>query len=178
MDQRQLSLAKERLPLFLEAASQYPWPAELAQAMKADLGDPDWMVWVLAGIGSRESHFGLLLDEDGRGDGGHGHGEMQIDDRSHASFCASDKWRDLSESLEYIRKNVIIPAYNYLADRFEYFGEDYARLFWGAIAAYNCGPGNVAKAVAAEQDPDTRTTGRDYSRDVRRRALELMEALA
>jgi soluble lytic murein transglycosylase-like protein len=73
---------------------------------------------------------------------------------------------------------VILPSYNYLADRFEYFGEDYGRLFWGAIAAYNCGAGNVAKAVANGQDPDSRTTGRDYSWDVRRRALELMEALA
>ena len=73
---------------------------------------------------------------------------------------------------------MILPSYNYLADCFGFFGEDYTRLFWGTVAAYNCGAGNVSKAVAAGQDPDARTTGRDYSRDVRARALTLAQALA
>lgn len=129
-------------------------------------------------IDSRESRFGLLLDEDGLGDAGHGHGEIQIDDRSHGAFCDSGQWQDLAASLEYVRKNVILPSYNYLADRFGFFGEDYTRLFWGTVAAYNCGAGNVSKAVAAGQAPDVRTTGRDYSSDVRARALTLAQALA
>ena len=84
----------------------------------------------------------------------------------------------MAASLEYVRKNVILPSYNYLADRFGFFGEDYTRLFWGTVAAYNCGAGNVSKAVAAGQEPDARTTGRDYSSDVRARALTLAQALA
>ena len=173
----EFGLAKERLPIFQAAADAYQWPPELEQALQAELG-PRWMVWVLMAIDSRESRFGLLLDEDGLGDAGHGHGEIQIDDRSHGAFCDSGQWQDLAASLEYVRKNVILPSYNYLADRFEYFGEDYTRLFWGTVAAYNCGAGNVAKAVAAGQEPDARTTGRDYSSDVRARALTLAQALA
>jgi len=173
----EIPLAKDRLPIFQAAADAYQWPPELAQALEAELG-PQWLTWVLAAIDSRESRFSLLLDEDGLGDAGHGHGELQIDDRSHGPFCASGQWQDLAASLEYVRQNVILPSYNYLADRFEYFGADYAQLFWGAVAAYNCGAGNVAKAVAAGHDPDARTTGGDYSSDVRARAASLREALA
>lgn len=173
----ELDLAKERLPIFQTAAAQYQWPDELAQAMQADLGTSDWMTWVLAAIDSRESRFGALLDEDGLGDAGHGHGEMQIDDRSHPVFCSNGGWKDLASSLAYVHRNVIIPSYNYLANRFGYFDSDFAKLFWGVVAAYNCGAGNVAKAVANGDDMDSRTTGHDYSQDVRARALALKEAL-
>ena len=168
----ELDLAKERLPIFQAAASQYNWPTELVTAMRTDLGTDDWMTWVLAAIDSRESRFGMLLDADGLGDAGHGHGEMQIDDRSHATFCSNGGWKDLAASLAYVHRNVIIPSYNYLA-----FQEDYTKLFWGVVAAYNCGAGNVAKAVANGDDVDSRTTGHDYSADVRARAVALKEAL-
>ena len=173
----ELDLAKDRLPTFIAAAAQYKWPDELEQAMQADLGTIAWMAWVLAGIDSRESRFGALLDADGLGDAGHGHGEMQIDDRSHETFCSNGGWKDLAASLEYVRRNVIIPSYTYLANRFGYFGANYANLFWGVVAAYNCGAGNVAKAVANGDGVDSRTTGHDYSADVRARALALKEAL-
>lgn len=173
----ELDLAKDRLLIFQVAASQYNWPTELVVAMQADLGTPDWMTLVLAAIDSRESRFGLLLDADGLGDAGHGHGEMQIDDRSHTTFCSNGGWKDLASSLAYIHRNVIIPSYNYLANRFGYFQEDYAKLFWGVVAAYNCGAGNVAQAVANGDDVDSRTTGHDYSADVRARALALKETL-
>ena len=168
--------AWEFLPVFQAAADAYRWPEELEAVMQQALG-PRCMTWVLMGIASRESRFGLLLDENGRGDGGHGHGIMQIDDRSHAGFCSSGQWHDLAASLEYIHKNVIVPAFNYLGDHFELFGEDYTALFRGAIAAYNCGPGNVQKAMEAGQDVDARTTGKDYSADVIERAMALKEAL-
>ena len=173
----ELDAAKDRLPIFQAAASQYNWPTELVTAMQADLGTPDWMTWVLVAIDSRESRFGMLLDADGLGDAGHGHGEMQIDDRSHSAFCSNGGWKDLAASLAYIHRNVIIPSYNYLANRFGYFQEDYAKLFWGVVAAYNCGAGNVAKAVANGDDVDSRTTGKNYSSDVRERALQLFAAL-
>jgi len=60
----EFGLAKERLPIFQAAADAYQWPPELEQALQAELG-PRWMVWVLMAIDSRESRFGLLLDEDG-----------------------------------------------------------------------------------------------------------------
>jgi len=176
MNQQELDRGRERLPIFQAAADAYRWPEELEAVMFKIIGS-QWMTWILAAIDSRESRFGLALDGDGLGDAGHGHGEMQIDDRSHAVFCASGRWRDLAASLEYVHKNVIVPAFNYLGDHFEFFGEDYAALFRGAIAAYNCGPGNVRKAMEAGQDVDARTTGKDYSADVIERAMALKEAL-
>ncbi|RJR43825.1 MAG: hypothetical protein C4567_05160 [Deltaproteobacteria bacterium] len=178
MKESELNRAQERLPIFRAAADAYAFPEELAEAMIPSLG-PFWLLWVLMAICSRESRFGLALDADGRGDHGHGHGEMQIDDRSHGRFCASGQWRDLGASLAYVHKNVIVPSFNYLGEHyFDLFGdEDYEALFWGTVAAYNCGAGNVRKALEARQDVDARTTGRDYSADVRRRALELRAAL-
>ena len=50
-------------------------------------------------------------------------------------------------------------------------------LFWAAIAGYNAGPGNVRKALEAGADPDSVTTGRDYSKDVKARARAFKEVL-
>ena len=38
-----------------------------------------------------------------------------------------------------------------------------------AIAAYNCGRGNVARAIRNSMDVDSYTAGHDYSHDVMRR---------
>jgi hypothetical protein len=173
----EFDLARERLPIFQAAADAYRWPEELEAAMFKAMG-ADWMKYVLMGIDSRESRFGLLLDEDGNGDHGHGCGELQIDDRWHDSFCSSGKWRDLAASLDYVHRNVIIPSFNDLGDKcFGLLGEDYEALFWATVAAYNCGAGNVRKALEAGQGIDAKTTGKDYSRDVQARALVLKEAM-
>jgi len=179
----EIDLARDRIPIFQAAADAYTFPDELKALMEPMLG-PNWFMWVLMGIDSRESRFGLLLDEDGLGDHGHGHGELQIDDRSHGPFCDSGEWEDLAASLAYVHKNVIIPSFNYLGNKFDLFGEDYGSLFWATIAAYNCGQGNELKAVEEDDgvpgigdDIDERTAGHNYSADVRRRALALRGAL-
>ena len=124
---------------------------------------------VIAGIGSRESGWGLLLEPPGpagTGDGGHGRGLMQIDDRSFPEFCAGEEWKDpepnvgfgcevLAEKRAYIRKRLILGA------------DDELR---ATVAAYNCGQGNVLKVLARGEDVDARTTHKDYSRDVLDRA--------
>jgi len=182
IDEKELALAKTCLPIYKAAAGDYHWPEEVGRALSHILGK-DWCAWVLMAIGSRESRQGLLLDADDLGDKGHGHGIMQIDDRSRPAFCDSGKWRDLAASLDYIHHNVLVPGFNYLGDKhFDLFGgeetpECYAALFWGAIAAYNCGAGNVVKALKAGEGVDARTTGRNYSADVRARALKLRQKL-
>jgi hypothetical protein len=177
----QLNRCKSRIAVFRGAAKDYKWPDEVETDMKEELG-PEWMMWVLAAIDSRESHFGALLDRQGLGDHGHGHGEMQVDDRSHGPFCATGKWRDLGASLDYIHHNVIVPAFNYLMDHWDDLQTDpgltdYQEAFWDAIAAYNEGAGNALRAEQQTGEADARTTGGDYSKDVRARALALRGAL-
>ncbi len=177
IDPREYDLAKARLPIFQEAADTYKWPPELEAAMQALLG-PRWMTLVLMGLDSRESRFGLLLDENGLGDHGHGHGELQIDDRWHKDFCASGDWQDLGKTLDYIHRNIIIPDFNSLGDHFELEGENYAPLFKATLAAYNCGAGGVKKAMNAGADLDSLTTGHNYGSDVLARAQAFKEALS
>ena len=175
MQANELKLARQYWPIFNEAQRLIQWPPEVTAAM-SDLG-PDWFAYVLMGIASRESRMGLALDKNGLGDKGHGHGIMQVDDRSHASFCASGNWRDLGASLEYVCNYVIYPFYNYLANHFDLLNNDYGNLFWASIAAYNCGPGGVYKAIRKGLHWDTYTTNYDYSTDIMYRAVELAEKL-
>ena len=173
----ELNLARKYLPVFCAAADAYIWPDELLPKMQQLLG-PRWMTWVLMGIASRESRMGLLLDAEGKGDGGHGHGIMQVDNRWHKAFCDSDKWSNLAASLEYVHKTVIVPSFNYLGEHcWEQVGEDYGALFRATVAAYNAGPGNVRKALEAGTGVDSLTTGRDYAKDVLARAKALYGAL-
>ncbi len=142
---------------------------------------------VLAGIMMRETRGGeskWLVDEshtpdnkaDDVGDAGHGHGLMQIDDRSFPDFCRSEDWKDpilnilfgarvLDGKRRYIAQGIIKGR---LAEMTP------AELERAAIAAYNCGEGNALKSWIQGEDPDTHTTGRDYSRCV----LEFAEAYA
>lgn len=127
-------------------------------------------VAIIAGIGSRESHWGLALTPPGpggTGDGGHGRGLMQVDDRWHVNFINSGKWADATENIIYgcaVLKNSM-----YLFEK---------RLGWtmsekllrAGIAGYNCGPSRALQAYNDGQDIDYYTTGRDYSRNVFERA--------
>lgn len=116
---------------------------------------------VLAGIMKRETDVGRSpLLRDGKGDSGHGHGLMQIDDRSFPEFCASSAWRDPAKNIMMGAK-VLAGKRRYLRDKAP--AEDLERC---AVAAYNCGEGTVAKALKAGVDPDTRTAHGDYARSV------------
>ena len=132
-----------------------------------------WAPEIVAGILSRESRFGLLL-QNGLGGAGHGHGLMQIDDRSFGPWLASHDWTDPATNIE---QGVIIltEKYNYLSDHTELTGAD---LEQAAVAAYNCGEGNVRQVVEAGDDIDSRTTGHDYSADVLDRAAQFKEIFA
>lgn len=122
---------------------------------------------ILAAIGSRESGWGLLLDSQDKGDGGYGHGIMQIDSGSHAEFLRNNNWRDPGVSIKYAVDNVLANYYDYLSRNTSLTGFDLLR---GAIASYNAGPGNVVAAINAGLDVDGYTTGKDYSWDVIQRA--------
>lgn len=140
-------------PLVRQAAAQYSVPAA-----------------VLAGMGSRESAWGLALTPPGpggTGDGGHGRGLLQVDDRWHPQFIATGKWGDAKENIFY--------GAALLRSFMDYFVKNGGwgpsqKLILGAAAAYNCGPRRVLEASVAGQDLDTFTTGRNYGVDTLNRA--------
>jgi len=136
---------------------------------------------VIGGVGSRESHWGLILKPkpgpDGTGDFtkrngklppdglGYGRGLMQIDYNAH-SFARTGNWKDPRENILYGCK--------VLADNIELIkrktNQEGIKLLQSAIAGYNCGPNNVLKTIQDGRDVDFYTAGRDYSKDVLSRA--------
>lgn len=134
---------------------------------------------VLAGIMARESEGGLspLLDQQGpagRGDRGHGHGLMQIDDRSFPDFCNGRSWADPAANID-MGAWVLARKRRYLASRALGYAVTNDALERAAIAAYNAGEGAVLRCVVKSIDPDTATTGRNYSSEVLRLATAYLE---
>lgn len=132
---------------------------------------------IVGGIPSRE--YGFLIPRkvnagktfmqiasNAWGDGGHGASLWQIDDRSFPEFIRK---HPLSDVKAYMIKavEVLKEKERYLVSKGwnrEKLGDE---LFERAvIAAYNCGQGNVHKALSRGLDPDRYTFGGDYSRDV------------
>lgn len=63
--------------------------------------------------------------------------------------------------------SVLVEARGFLRKRAALSGRGLLR---GALAAYNCGAGNVLRALRQGVDVDFYTAGRDYSQDVLDRA--------
>ena len=141
---------------------------------------------VVAGIGSRESGWGLLLKPagpEGTGDfgprkfptafrtgglpsdGGFGRGLMQIDFDAY-DFARTGNWKDpkanISCGCSILKDNLAL-----LGRKTSLTG---AALLQASIAAYNCGAGNVLQAIHDSRDIDFYTTGRNYSADALNRA--------
>ena len=127
---------------------------------------------VLAGIMMRETRGGesKLLDipgPGGRGDGGHGHGLFQIDDRSFPDWIALGAWS--------WPQSATLMACKILKDKKRTINSlcykngidlDSADLERAMIASFNCGEGNVMKALKADKSPDEHTAHGDYSQAV------------
>lgn len=143
---------------------------------------------IICGIGSRESRWGLALTPPfpyGTGDFAHrssrkefrqgslppdgkgfGRGIMQIDYDAH-DFARKGEWRDPGKNIAYSGK-VLGDNIKLLAKRMP--GLKSMDLLRASIAAYNCGAGNVMKAINACRSVDFYTAHRDYSRDALSRA--------
>lgn len=147
----------------------------------------DFQPSLIAGIGSRESHWGLFLQPPGpagTGDkvgrrsptqfrqgplppdgGGFGRGLMQIDFDAH-EFARTGNWQDPEENILY-GVSVLADSRSFIQRKTSLEGLDLLR---AALAAYNCGAGNALSAIRDGRDIDFFTAGRDYSKDVISRA--------
>jgi hypothetical protein len=142
----------------------------------------DW----LAGICARETGFlftryanqGLPFDQICslmKGDYGkrpgevakqyHGFGFWQIDTGSFPEFINSGKWADPLETAK-MAASVLEGKKKYL--QHQGWHEKLSDTSWARAitAAYNCGEGNVNKALARNLDVDTYTFAKDYSKEV------------
>lgn len=105
----------------------------------------------------------------GTGDHGHGHGYFQIDDRSHGVFLKKDGWKDPVKSLAYVMEKIIEPGWRTVSRKFPKLPNDHK--MQAMLAGYNCGIGNVIVQLNNGRDPDTKTAGKDYGKDVLWRAV-------
>lgn len=141
---------------------------------------------LICAIGSRESNWGQGSDMHPKGpagtgdwaardparwgyamppDGlGWGRGLMQVD-YAQSEFGKTGDWRDPGPNILFGAEELAGNITYYKAH--PHVGVDPVA---AAAAAYNCGPGNVNKAIAAGKDVDAYTTGHDYSKDVLARA--------
>jgi hypothetical protein len=135
-------------------------------------------VSVLLGIASRESNIQQIL-----GDGGHGHGIMQIDDRFYSDFINSGAWkqpdaniREGATILENTLKTISASQGKMLTitisnKKINFIGKplNQQELLQTAIAGYNAG-GRAYYYMSLSGNPDIPTTGGNYSKDVLDRA--------
>ena len=133
----------ELLPLVERAGREHHVsPALLLAIIDRETGDPHRI-----GFGGRNpavsngSDFGL----------------MQINRAAHPDFFAHHDWRDPAANIDY--------GAGVIAADLRHYDGDVTR----AAAAYNAGPGNVDRALAAGHSADSVTAGGDYGSDVARR---------
>lgn len=111
--------------------------------------------FLLAAIAERESNYGAALDSDQKGDGGHGHGIMQIDDRTWNTWLIANSWRDPEVNIG--------KAGSILKDDLDSISSRYpnisAELIAAAvIGAYNAGRTRALSSIANGVDIDNYTT--------------------
>lgn len=186
----QLGAYEQYHPIVIEAAKKY-----------------NLNPWVIAGLGSRESHWGLALKpkgQVGRGDfsprhcvgrvdafrsdihppdgQGYGRGLMQIDFDAH-EFARTGNWQDPQENIMYGCK-VLADSMSAIKRRCTTEsrtvvapGYDPEQLIRYGLAAYNAGPLAVLTAIRQGLDVDSVTAGDDYSADILNRAGWFQRAL-
>jgi Transglycosylase SLT domain len=131
------------LPLVERSARRHHVsPALLLAVMDRETGDPHRI-----GFGGRDPAVGNGSD----------FGLMQINRAAHPEFFAHHDWRDPAANIDY--------GAGVLAADLRHYDGDVTR----AAAAYNAGPGNVDRALAAGRSADSVTAGGDYGSDVARR---------
>lgn len=185
-----MNLTRSQLKTQYERAKRLGWIphfVEAAEKTKAIFDVADLMA-----IGSRETNLDpKWLTK--AGDQGNGFGLMQADKRSFPQFTKSEAWKDARQGILFgadvlmnkwhdIQTGIGVKrgVYSSKSKKTSYFvGKDVGRgkeAQQVTIAAYNNGRW-PHYAVTNGKDPDTYTTGHDYSSDVIARASILREWL-
>jgi hypothetical protein len=180
-----MNATRAQLKAQYERAKRLGWLPYFAEAA-ADHTEGIFDAADLIGIGSRETNLDPKYNRI-KGDGGHGHGLMQIDDRSFPRFTASDDWKDPQLNIDkgasvlrekwddyqtHTGKKVQVSNQAFLVPKLA--GASAQRI---VIASYNAGRG-AWRGSALKGDPDRYTTGHDYSEDVMARASVFREFLS
>jgi Transglycosylase SLT domain len=121
---------------------------------KGPSGTGDWAA-------RNPQRWGYAMPPDGLG---WGRGLMQVD-YAESSFGKTGAWMDPTANILFGANELATNVKHYTANPIQ--GVDPVR---AAVAAYNCGQGGVAKAIADGYGVDQYTAGRDYSTDVLQRA--------
>lgn len=156
--------------------------------------------WIIAGLGSRESQWGLALTPNGPSgtgdftprhcvgrvekfrsdllppDGlGYGRGLLQIDFDAH-EFARGNDWKDPGANIMFaamlLKESALIVHRRCTSANASVVikGYDPDQFIRYGLAAYNAGPLAVITTIREGKDCDSCTTGRDYSADVLNRA--------
>ncbi len=113
---------------------------------------------ILLAIASRETNMRNI-----KGDGGHGRGLMQIDDRYHSKFIKENQeGLDPESNIDYAA-NLLRFNMNMVNEK---LGGLVPNLWKPAISGYNGSLTKVIKVSRAGQDSDSVTTGKNYAADV------------
>jgi hypothetical protein len=139
----------------------------------------------LMGIGSRETNLDPKWLKKA-GDGGHGYGLMQADDRSFPGWIATGEWHNAESGIHKgaeilmmkwrdmeacVGKRVTVKGKGFTGPKLYGFKAQQA-----VISSYNCGRWALY-AAANGKDVDAYSTGHDYSLDVITRARIFRELL-
>lgn len=125
------------------------------------------------------------------GDGGHGRGFVQVDDRYHAHLlatvrgCRSGSWRPVfGSALASGRVPTMKTGVTVLVGLIEagvqaaaQAGVPFGKRVHFACAAFNAGAGGARQGWLLHGDPDAFATGRDYGSDVQRRRAVIARLL-
>jgi hypothetical protein len=125
---------------------------------------------LLRALTSRETNMENIV-----GDGGHGRGYHQIDDRSHAEWLRKVKagrgCPPVGEAAKYAVNLIEFNVKQAISA-----GIPEGHRLEVAIAGYNCGMGNALDGYRHHNDPDHHTAHGNYSKDVLERAKVIREA--
>jgi hypothetical protein len=125
-------------------------PALILALMDRETGDPRRI-----GFGGRDPAV----------TNGNDFGLMQINRAAHPAFFRDHDWRDPAANIDY--------GASVIAGTLRHYDGNVTE----AAAAYNAGPGNVDRALAAGRSADSATTGGDYGSDVARRYAHFRRVL-